>query len=156
MYKSGWWFPLRVYSTKKFPSKNGLQGDCDFDTRFDANLNGIYNRIEEFSNRTIAICDRNKPIDDCFFRDENGIYQFRGSTIKLGETRIFLGNSMIIRTIKLLKKSPDEKERIFQELEKLKNIAESFNSTEKERFMEEMSKLQRVSTDEPEMFFSEL
>ena len=95
-YKSGWWFPLRVYSSKHFPKKNDRQGNCDFDVQYDTNLNGIYNKEEDLNNRTIAVCDLNQSVEDCFVLHPNGIYEFKGSIVKLAETKIFLGHPLIV------------------------------------------------------------
>ena len=93
--KSGWWFPHRVYSPKAYPRRNGKYGNCDFNRRFDTNLNGIFDEVEGNSERAIAVCDQNIPLEECFkrtvtdgFHDK---YEFKGTIIKLAKTKMFLG-----------------------------------------------------------------
>ena len=80
-----------MYSDQKFPKKNGRLWNCDFDANYDTNLNGVYKKEEKLSQRTIGICNQNMPLDKCFHRKPDGIYEFRGTAVKLAETRMFLG-----------------------------------------------------------------
>ena len=76
-----------------YPEKNGRQGNCDFDFTSDTNLNGAYHNEERLNQRTISICDSSKDENDCFYRSSDGVYEFRGSTVKLAQTRMYLGHS---------------------------------------------------------------
>ena len=93
--KSGWWFPHRVYSLQAYPGRNGVKVNCDFDDRFDTNLNGFFDEVEENSQRVIGVCDQSISLGECFKSTKtNGFddkYEFRGTSIKLAETRMFLG-----------------------------------------------------------------
>ena len=97
--KSGWWFPHRVYSPQAYPERNGRYANCAFDGGFDTNLNGVFDEIEENNNRTIAVCDQNIPLEDCFKRSKthdgfHDKYEFKGTTIKVAKTKMFLGRSL--------------------------------------------------------------
>ena len=83
---------MRVYSFLSYDTRKERQGNCDYDTNQDTNLNGVWDEEEKLNNRTIILCDSNLALDDCFGLDSNGHYHFRGSTVKLEKTKMFLGH----------------------------------------------------------------
>ena len=83
---------MRVYSYLSYDARKERQGNCDYDANHDTNLNGVWDEEEKLNNRTMILCDSNLALDDCFDLDSNGYYHFRGSTVKLEKTKMFLGD----------------------------------------------------------------
>ena len=63
-----------------------------YDVEHDTNLNGLWNKEENLTQRAIAICNATQPVDDCFRLDAHGNYELLGSTVKVEKTKIFLGH----------------------------------------------------------------